>query len=122
MLNIMISWLVSAMMVIAVAYILPGVYVSTFLVALVVAVVLGMVNSIIRPLAVLLTLPITIVTLGLFTFVLDALLVMFCAVVVPGFVVNNFWWALLFALLISLVNSFLKKQAKHENMSNPTIF
>jgi putative membrane protein len=122
MLNILISWLVSAMMVIAVAYILPGVYVSTFLVALVVAVVLGMVNSVIRPLAILLTIPINIITLGLFTFVLDALLVMFCAFVVPGFIVKSFWWALLFALLISLVNSFIKKQAKQENLSNPTIF
>ncbi len=109
------------MMVIAVAYILPGVFVASFFVALVVAIVLGLVNSVIRPLAILLTLPINIITLGLFTFVLDALLVMFCAFVVPGFVVNNFWWALLFALILSLANSFLKKQAQIENRNNPTI-
>jgi putative membrane protein len=116
MLNILLGWLVSAMMVIAVAYILPGVYVSGLLVALVVAIVLGLSNSIIRPLALLLTLPINILTLGLFTFVLDALLVMFCAVIVPGFTVNSFWWALLFALILSLVNSFLKKQAHKEEI------
>lgn len=119
MVNILLGWLVSAMMVIAVSYILPGVYVSGLIAAFVVAIVLGISNAIIRPLAILLTLPINILTLGLFTFVLDALIVMFCAVVVPGFTVDSFWWALLFALILSVVNSFLKKQASKEEI--PTV-
>lgn len=117
--NILLGWLVSAMMVIAISYILPGVYVSGFIAAFVVAIVLGITNAVIRPLALLLTLPINILTLGLFTFIVDALIVMFCAVVVPGFTIDSFWWALLFALILSLVNYFLKKQTKNEEV--PTV-
>jgi len=108
MINILINWLVSALLVLAVAYVLPGISVESFWVALVVALVLGLINAIIKPLAVFLTLPIYVLTLGLFTFVIDALLVMLAGYVVPGFEVSSFWWALLFALILSIVNSLVK--------------
>ena len=108
MINILINWLVSALLVLAVAYVLPGISVESFWVALVVALVLGLINAIIKPLAVFLTLPIFVLTLGLFTFVIDALLVMLAGYVVPGFEVSSFWWALLFALILSIVNSLVK--------------
>lgn len=108
MINIIINWLISALLVLAAAYVLPGISVESFWVALVVALVLGLINAIIKPLAVFLTLPIYLLTLGLFTFVIDALLVMLAGAVVPGFEVASFWWALLFALILSVVNGFVK--------------
>ena len=110
--NILINWVVSALVVIAVAYILPGVAVGSFFIALVVALVLGLVNAVLKPIAVILTLPLTILSLGLFIFVINAALVLLVATVVPGFQVTSFWWALIFSLILSLVNSFFKHQKK----------
>ena len=110
--NIVLNWLVSALVLLAVAYILPGVSVTGFFVALVVALVLGLINAFLKPLAILLTLPVTLFTLGLFIFVLNALFIMLTAFIVPGFEVANFWWALLFSLILSLVHSFIKKQSR----------
>ncbi|MDO8510369.1 MAG: phage holin family protein [bacterium] len=107
----MISWLLTILAVIVTAYILPGVMLSGFAAAFVTALVLGVINTFIKPLLVFLTLPITILTLGLFTFVINAVLVLLASYVVPGFEVRNFWWALLFALVLSLVRYVLHKFA-----------
>lgn len=104
----------SALIILVLALLLPGVQVAGFLVALAVALIIGLVNAVLRPILILLTLPVTILTLGLFTFVIDAFLVMLSAWVVPGFAVNNFWWALLFAVVLSIANSFIKKSASAE--------
>lgn len=96
-------WLVAALSIGIAAYIVPGVTI-TFIGALVAAVVLGALHLFIRPLLLLLTLPITILTFGLFSLVINALLVMFAAFFVPGFSVANFWSAFLFALVLSFVN------------------
>jgi putative membrane protein len=112
MINIIIRWFLSALVVLAVAYILPGVGVASLWVAVVVALVMGLIHTIMKPIILFLTLPLTIITLGLFTFVVDALLVMLAAFMVPGFSVSGFWWALLFAFILSIANSFVKKQAK----------
>lgn len=88
------------------AYILPGVHVKDFVVALILAVILGIINAILRPILLILTLPINILTLGLFTFVINAFLVMLAARLVKGFSVDNFLWALAFSLVLSLVNGF----------------
>lgn len=106
--QIIVNWLISALVVLAVAYLLPGVSVSGFFVALVVALVLGLVNVFVKPLVVILTLPINVLTLGLFTFVIDTLLIMLVAALITGFSVSSFWWALLFSLILSVVNGFLK--------------
>jgi putative membrane protein len=104
----LIHWLVSALAILALAYILPGINVPDFFTALVVSLVLGIINTFIRPIILLLTLPLNIFTLGLLTLVIDSLLVMLAAVIVPGFMVANFWWALLFGVLLWLVNIVLK--------------
>lgn len=100
-------WLISTVAVVITAYLLPGVAVEGLFAALVAAVVLGIINAFIRPVALLLTLPLTVVTLGLFALVLNALLVLLAAAVVPGFVVAGFWWAVAFSLVLSLVNAVL---------------
>jgi putative membrane protein len=107
----LVQWLISAVAVLISAYILPGVTVEGFFAALVTALVLGLVNAFLRPLFLILTLPITIVTLGLFYFVINALLIMLTGAIVPGFEVRNFWWALLFGLVLSIVNSVLGRIA-----------
>lgn len=103
--NILINWLVSALAVLASAYLLPGVAVSSFVTALVAALVLGILNAFIKPLLILLTLPINILTLGLFTLVINAGLIMLAANMVDGFTVDGFWWAVIFAIVLSVVNS-----------------
>jgi len=91
-----------------VAFLLPGVEIRNLFVALVVALVLGLINAILRPILLILTLPVNILTLGLLTFAIDALLVLLAARLVDGFSVATFWWGLLFALLLSLVSWLLK--------------
>lgn len=110
--NLLISWLISALAVLAAAYLLPGIQVASFTAALVTALALGIVNAVLKPLFLLLTLPLNIITFGLFTLVVNASLVMLAAYIVPGFIVDNFWWALLFSLVLALINSFLHRISK----------
>lgn len=99
-----LQWLVSTLAIIITAYLLPGVSVAGFFAALVTALVVGLVNAIVRPVLILLTLPLNVLTLGLFTLVINALLIMLAAVIVPGFAVQGFWWALLFGIVLAIVN------------------
>ena len=105
----LIHWLLSALAIMITAYILPGIIIKGLFVALIVAVVLGFFNMIIRPILIVLTLPINILTLGLFTFVINAGLVMLTSNIVAGFYVKSFWWALLFSLILSLVNAVIQR-------------
>lgn len=107
--GMLISWFLSALIILVLSYVLPGVNVSGFVTALAVALVLGLVNAFIKPILIILTLPINILTLGLFTFVINALLVLLVSAVVPGFQVVGFWWALLFSVVFSLAKSVLKE-------------
>ena len=100
--RLLLIWIFNAMALIAVAYLLPGIKVDGFMSALIAALVLGLVNTLVRPLLVLLTLPITVVTLGLFLFVINGFLFWFVGSVLKGFVVEGFWVALLGAVLYSL--------------------
>lgn len=108
----LLNLIVSGLAVLIAAYLLPGVKVNGYFTALVVAVVLGLVNALLKPILLFVTLPINVLTLGLFTFVINALLIELVGAVVPGFTVAGFWWALLFSLVLSLVNSFLHSLAK----------
>lgn len=115
MLMLIARWIVNAAALLLVAYIYPGVQVTSFTTALIAALVLGLVNAFIRPLLVILTLPVTILTLGLFLFVINALLFWFVAEVVQGFTVTGFWAALLGSILysvITLLTSWLLFSAK----------
>lgn len=105
--KIVMNLLIYAFAVFVSAYVLTGVHVADFFTAIIVAIVLGVANTFLKPILILLTLPINIVTLGLFTFVINAILILLVTWLVPGFTVLNFWWALIFSLVLSLINSFL---------------
>src|SRR5436190_987748 len=101
--KLIIVWLINAIALVAVAYLLPGISVSNFVTALVAALVLGLVNAIIRPILVLLTLPATLLTLGLFIFVINGLLFWFVGSFIDGFVVAGFWWGVAGAIVYSII-------------------
>ncbi len=105
--NIIVRLLVNATVVYGLAYILKGIHINSFWTALVFALVLGLVNLIVKPLLIILTIPLTILSLGLFLFVINALMVLLAAKLVNGITVDGFWWALLFGFLISVVSSLL---------------
>jgi putative membrane protein len=100
---LILRWILNALALMAVAYLYPGVEVAGFFPALIAALVLGLVNAIIRPILIVLTLPINILTLGLFTFVINALLFWFVAEIIKGFTVSGFMAALIGSLLYSLI-------------------
>jgi putative membrane protein len=110
--NLLAYLIINGFAVFIAAYILPGVVVDTFWTAVLVAVVLGVVNVFIKPFITLLTLPFTILTFGLFIFIINAALVLFVDFLVNGFEVQGFMWALIFSLVISLVSSFLSSLTK----------
>lgn len=99
-----VHWLISVVAILIAAYLIPGVQV-TLVGAIVLAVVLGLINIFIKPVLTVLTLPVTILTLGLFSLVINALLVLLAAAIVPGFAVSGFWAALFFSILLSLINT-----------------
>ncbi|MDP2668934.1 MAG: phage holin family protein [bacterium] len=98
-----LHWVVSAIAIGVAAYFIPGVTVSP-IGALILVIVLALINILIKPLVIILTLPINILTLGLFTFVINALLIMLAGFIVPGFAVAGFWPAFWFAILLTLIN------------------
>ena len=98
----------TSLAIVITAYLLPGVDVESALSAIGLALVLAILNAFIKPLLVLLTLPITVVTLGLFLIVINACLILLAAKIVPGFSVNGFWWAVLFSIILSIVVSVLE--------------
>lgn len=93
--------------VLLIAHFMPGVSVNSFMTALIVALVLGLLNIFIKPILVLLTLPATIFTLGLFLLVINAIIILLCDELVAGFNVSSFWSALLFSLILSLCQSLV---------------
>jgi len=103
-LRLLIVWLINAIALMAVAYLMPSISVSSFGAALAAALVLGLVNAFVRPVLVLLTLPVTILTLGLFIFVLNGLLFWMVGSWLEGFAVAGFWSAVFGAILFSLVS------------------
>ncbi|HNR55680.1 MAG TPA: phage holin family protein [Flavobacteriales bacterium] len=111
--NILIRLIISAIAVLVTDLLLPGVSLGDMsqtnglLTAVLVAAVLGLLNAVLKPLLILLTLPVTVVTLGLFLLVINAVIVLIAARLIPGFVVDSFWWALGFSLLLSFITSIL---------------
>lgn len=103
MLSLLARWIVNAAALLLIAYLYPGVTVQSFFAAAMAALVLGLVNAIIRPILILLTLPVTILTLGLFLFVINALMFWLVAEIVPGFKVTGFVAALVGSILYSVI-------------------
>ena len=104
MLKLLIVWLINAVALVAVAYLLPGIAVSNFITALVAALVLGLVNAVIRPLLIVLTLPVTLLTLGLFIFVINGLMFWLVGSFIEGFVVSGLWWGIAGAVVYSILS------------------
>ena len=105
--NLLIRILVTSGLVLLIAHFMPGVHVAGFTTALIVAVVLGLLNIFIKPILVILTLPVTILTLGLFLLVINALIILLCTNIVGGFSVDSFWTAFIFSIILSLSQSIM---------------
>ena len=105
--NLLLKIIITSIIVLVLANFLPGVYVNGFTTALVVAVVLGLLNIFIKPILVLLTLPVTVLTLGLFLLIINALMIVLCSQIVDGFKVETFLTAIIFSVLLSVCQSIM---------------
>lgn len=112
--NLIMRLIVTSVVAFGLSYLLDGIKFDSFWSAIVVAIVLAVLNAIIKPILILLTLPITLFTFGLFLFVINALMILLAEKLVDGFSVDGFWWALLFSLLLSLLTSLLYKEKKEK--------
>lgn len=110
--NILVKILLSSIAVIIASYLLPGVYVDDFITAVIIAVLLSLLNATVKPLLIILTIPITLFTFGLFLLVINALIILMASAIVPGFVADNFWWALIFSFVLSIINALLTDLSK----------
>ena len=97
----------SAVAILIVDYLLAGVEIESFLTAFLLAVILSLLNYVVKPILVIFTIPLTVLTLGLFLLVINAAIILLADSIIGGFRVDGFWWALLFSLLLSLTNSLL---------------
>ena len=102
--RLLITWLINALALLALPYIFTSIHVDTFTTALIAALVLGLINTLIRPILVLLTLPVTLLTLGLFIFVINGLLFWFVGSFISGFRVDGFWAAVFGAIVYSIIS------------------
>lgn len=105
--RLLLRWLLSALALLAITYLVTGITVTNFYAALVAALVLGLINALIRPIIVVLTLPFNVITLGLFTLVINALMFWFASTLVKGFTVGGFWPAFFGAMLMWIFNWFI---------------
>jgi putative membrane protein len=113
--NLVFRFLLNGLAVLLTAYLLPGVHVDHYGYALLVAVVLSLVNAIIKPVLIVLTIPITFVTMGLFLLVINALMILLVDWLIDGFMVDGFWWALAFSVILWLFNSMFGDLTKEKN-------
>ena len=112
--NFLIRLLVVAAISFGLAHLLGGVHVTDFWTAIVFAFVLALLNMFIKPLLILFTLPATFLSLGLFLFVINALVVLLASKFVDGFTIDSFWWALLFSIILSIITSAIDKKEKED--------
>jgi len=123
MLVLLTRWLVIAVAILLASIILPGIRVESLTTAIIAAAILGIINTFLRPVLLILTLPLTILTLGIFTFVLNAFMLLLVAYFVPGFEIDGFFSAFLGALIISIVswiaNRFIKTPNRNGNRPKP---
>ncbi|MFD1294772.1 phage holin family protein [Lutibacter holmesii] len=115
--KLILKILLTAVAVVILANILPGIHVVNYTSAIFVAIVLGLLRVTVKPLLIIFTLPVTVLTLGLFLLVINAIIIMMAGYFVDGFLVDGFWWALLFSLLLSFLQSIFFSLLK-ENKEN----
>ncbi|RIV38172.1 phage holin family protein [Flagellimonas lutimaris] len=112
--KLIIRLLLNALAVVILSYVLPGVGVDSMLTAIIVAIVLSVLNFLVKPILVILTLPITILTLGLFLLVINAIIILLTSNLIDGFQVTSFWWAIIFSLLLSFLQAILHSILKED--------
>ena len=112
--NFLLRILITALVAFGLAHFLTGIHVDTYWTALIFALVLAVLNVLLKPILILLTLPLTLITLGLFLFVVNTLVVLLASRFVRGFSIDNFWWGLIFALLLSLITTVVFKELDKE--------
>lgn len=113
---ILLTWLINALALLFITWLVPSIYIDSFSTALLIAIVLGLINAILRPLLILLTLPVTILTLGFCIFVVNALCFWLAASLLTGFEVSGFWAAFVGSILYSII-SFLLSALVFDNLS-----
>ena len=111
--NFFVRLLLTALAILITAYLLPGVHVDNFFWALLVAAVLALMNVTVKPLLIIITIPFTVFTLGLFLLVINAVVILLAGAIVPGFDVEGFWWALGFSLVLYIINTIFNNLAKN---------
>lgn len=107
--NVLLKLIILMVAVYVASYIIPGVVIDSFASLFVVSIILGVVNAFLKPVLVILTFPLTVVTLGIFLLILNGLLILLVDMIVPGFSVSSFFTAILFSLVVSLVSWFLSR-------------
>jgi putative membrane protein len=107
MISFLLTWILTAVALLLTGYIVPGISIASFSVAIIAAVVLGLINAIVKPLLIFFTLPLTILTLGLFIFVINAIAFSLVAYFTPGFQINGFFPALFGSILLSIISGVL---------------
>ena len=112
--KLLLKVLISALLVMVISHFIKGVFVENFTTSIIVAIVLGLLNVFIKPILVLFTLPVTLLTLGLFLLVINAILILLCAKIVGGFRVDSFFTALIFSIVLSLLQSIMYRLLKDE--------
>jgi putative membrane protein len=112
--KLILRLLLNALAVVILSYVLPGVGVDSMVTAIIVAVVLSLLNFLVKPILVILTLPITILTLGLFLLVINAIIILITANLIDGFQVVSFWWAVIFSLLLAILQAILHSILKED--------
>jgi len=115
-----VKWIVLTSSILLVSYLLKGIAIDHFLSAFFAAAVLGILNGIVRPVLILLTLPINLLTFGIFTFIINAALLMLVSAIVPGFDIDGFWTAVAGSILISIVNALLNWLLRDKRPSGPS--
>ncbi len=106
--NFLIKLLLSTISVLVSAYLLPGAHVDGFFTAFIVAIFLALFSATLKPILIILTIPVTVFTLGLFLLVINALMIMLADYMVGGFTVDGFWWALIFGIILAIVNGIFE--------------
>lgn len=105
---VLLRWIMNSLILMLVAYLTPGISIASFWTALIVSVIFGLINAVIRPIILILTLPINVLTLGLLTFIINALMFWLASVIVKGFEVQNFasafWGALIYCVIVTIIS------------------
>lgn len=113
----LLTWILTAISLVITAYLIPGIMIKGLVVAAIAALIMGLINAVVRPILILFTLPLTVLTLGLFLFVVNAISFSLVSYFTPGFSINSFWDALFGSIILSIISSLLNQVLESQEMS-----